>query len=231
MIMSSAERGSNIPLERALAGIRDVADTIWGRLAQLRKEGGPARVMFVGDEPGAGTTVLAAATALGIARNLRSEVTLVEASFQRPALARYLGLPTDALGVSDVLYGRANLRQALQEVAGCPGLLAVTGGTARAPIAGEFAAEPAEAMFTELEKRGDYVFLDAPPIIDHPETRVMLRHVDGLVLILRARSSRRDTAARALEIAEEAGVPVLGSVLNRWKSELPLSLDRFFRRR
>ncbi len=68
------------------------------------------------------------------------------------------------------------------------------------------------------------MIIDAPPLIDHPESRILLEYVDGVVLVLRARSSESDAAQKTLRFLEEAGVPVLGSVLNRFKSDMPFGM-------
>ena len=52
-------------------------------------------------------------------------------------------------------------------------------------------------------------------------SHVMLEHVDGAILIVRARSSLREEVERTANIVKQAGVPIFGTVMNRFKPELP----------
>lgn len=212
--------GAVPPLQQAIEDVQPLAETIWSNLLSQTGGGERTRILFTSTEDRAGTTLVCAATALGLARNTRSEVTVVETHLARPALDGYLGVEGSP-GLSELLTGQAGLEQCLRSVRGCPGLTALPAGSPRHVIAGEFAAPGARDMFEAISDRSPFVLYDAPPLLEHAESRALLRHVDGVVLVLRARSSRRSAARRTIERIEEAGVPVFGSVLNRFKSELP----------
>lgn len=212
------------PLQRVIEEVHPLAETVWASLTSVRSARGPARILFTGTEGQAGTTVIAAATALGLARHTRDEVTIVEANLLRPALARYLGVPPEP-GLAELLVGQCSLDQCRYDVPGCPGLRAVPGGTPRRATPGEFAAQGARQMLGAIAASGRYVLVDAPPILESPETRALLAHVDGVVLVLRARSSLKSEVKGAVKLIEQAGVEVLGSVLNRFKPELPFGVD------
>lgn len=219
---------SSIPLDDAISKVQSIADSLWVNLSQAPGEREQARIrvrryMFVGVEPGAGTTVLAAATAMGLARNLRLEVSLVETNVAEPALAGYLNV-SGTPGLSDAMDGHASLDECTRAIPACPGLHVIPAGTRRRRVPGEFATDSSRSLFQRLTSRGRYVIIDAPPLIDHPESRILLEYVDGVVLVLRARSSQSDAAQKTLRFLEEAGVPVLGSVLNRFKSDMPFGM-------
>ncbi len=212
--------GAPSPLQQAIENVQPLAETIWSNLVALTQGGERARILFTSTEDRAGTTLITAATALGLARNTRSEVTVVEANLGRPSIENFLGINA-VPGLSDLLVGQASMERCLHPVPGCSGLAAIPGGTPRDVIAGEFAAPGARDMLEVIVHRSPYVLFDAPPLLDHPETRALLRHVDGVVLVLRARASKKSAVKRTIDRIQESGVEVLGSVLNRFKSELP----------
>lgn len=212
------------PLQAAIADVHSLAETVWSNLASYCQGREQTRILFTSTEPGAGTTLVSAASALGLARNTRSEVTLVEANLERPALGAYLGLGP-APGLGELLEGQVSLQECLRRVPDTTSLAAVPAGAPRSAIAGEFAATEAQDLLDSLAARGSVLLLDAPPLLEHAESRALLRHVDAVVLVLRARASRKSEARRTLERIEEAGVEVLGSVLNRFKSELPFGAE------
>ena len=214
------------PLENAFQRMHTIADSVWSSLAQMRFASTPARILFTSPDPRAGTTVLAAAAAFGLARNLRCEVTLIEGHLERPALGRYLDLSPARGGLAELMDGKAQLREALTELSGCPGLSVVPAGRGRPAVAGEFATDPAHKALKDLTSRGKYVILDAPSILDHPEARILLQYADAVVLVLRARQTMRADAELAQRIARDTGVEVVGTILNRFRSDLPFGFGQ-----
>lgn len=205
-------------MQDVISSMISTSDAIWANIARAPLGRSPARILIIGTEPGAGTTSIAAATAIGLARNLRVDVRLIEANLKRPAIAGHLGLYSKR-GLSDVLEGQARLEDCLVPVSGCPGLSVLPGGSGRTPFPGEFATELATDVLSRATGEGDYVILDAPPLLGHAETRMLLAWVDSAVLVVRAGTTRLGAAKKALRILRESGVPVLGTVLNRFRSE------------
>ncbi len=202
---------------RLLEELPGIGDVVWATLTRLADVNASKRVLFTSAEARAGTTVIAAASAIGISQHRRVPVCLIETNLRHPALAEYLGL--EPAGLSDVLDGRAKLEDCLQEPLHCPGLLVLPAGTSRASAPGELATERFSAILAKLEQRCSYLVIDAAPILDHVETRLLLRYADGVLLVLRARSTLLLDAQRTLEILAEGGTPVLGSIFNDYRAD------------
>ena len=82
------------------------------------------------------------------------------------------------------------------------------------------------SLLDQVGSRSDaLVIVDAPPILEHPESKLLLGCTDQVVLVLRAGHTTRRQAKAALRLIEQSGVPVLGTVLNRFKGGLPFDLD------
>ena len=92
----------------------------------------------------------------------------------------------------------------------------------RAAQPGEFASDLAEGVLGRLIGPSQFTIIDAPPVATHPEVRSLLRHVDGAVLVLRSRTSTKAAAEAAKQIFDQVGVPLIGSVLNRFKPDSKL---------
>jgi len=71
-----------------------------------------------------------------------------------------------------------------------------------------------EDVFSALRNRFDTILIDAPPILAVPEVRVMARHADGVVLVIRAGATLVDDVMAAENFIREDGGSVLGTVLN-----------------
>jgi Mrp family chromosome partitioning ATPase len=80
------------------------------------------------------------------------------------------------------------------------------------------------SRLAELRTEFDYVLIDAPPLSLGNEAVLIGRGVDGLVMVLKANSSRRESVRKAIQDLENARVPVLGAVLNQRTFPIPQSL-------
>jgi len=73
----------------------------------------------------------------------------------------------------------------------------------------------------ELRAEFDYVIVDAAPLDAGTDSIVLGGLSNGVVLVLKANSSRRDTAGKAIQEFHAANVPIRGVVLNRRTFPIP----------
>ena len=209
-----------LPIDKALSPLRKVLDRIWAELA-LSSEG-PQRILFVSPGHDTGTTTLAAWTALGLARNTGERVALVELNGFSPALASYIDIaPTP--GVVDVIDGRVGVEDALKN-ARVSGLDVLTGHGERPMREHDFNPKKIRGLLDQVSQGHQFTIIDGPPLLEHQGARLLLPLVDGAVLVLRSGETRKHDAQNAVEILEQAGVPILGTVLNRFRSDMPFRI-------
>jgi Mrp family chromosome partitioning ATPase len=77
---------------------------------------------------------------------------------------------------------------------------------------------------TELRAEFDYVLVDTPAISASNDATVLGSSTDGLVMVLKANSSRRESARTAIQDLRAAKVRVLGAVLNQRTFPIPQSI-------
>ncbi|MEE9366306.1 MAG: hypothetical protein V3W44_06425, partial [Dehalococcoidales bacterium] len=65
-----------------------------------------------------------------------------------------------------------------------------------------------------LAQRFEHIIIDAPPLLDCPEGRIIAALADGVICSFSANSTRSGQARRATAILEDLGAAVIGSVLN-----------------
>ncbi len=73
----------------------------------------------------------------------------------------------------------------------------------------------------ELRSHFDYVLVDAPPLSASNDAIALGAASDGVVIVLKAHASRRETARKAVEDLKAANVRVLGAVLNQRTFPVP----------
>jgi len=209
---------ARLPVEAALESVRPTFHKLLARLVQATEQSEHHRVMFVSPEHGDGTTTLATSTALMMVRHFRRDVALVEANLYTPAMARYLDI-AEGPGLLDVADGDVKPMQAVRN-SRLHGLYVVTAGGSRPPGEGELAGDEMRGLIDLVARSHRYTIIDAPPLLDHPETCLLLEHVDEVLLVVRAGSTKLAQARAAVEIVERAGVKFSGVFLNRYQPDL-----------
>lgn len=64
-----------------------------------------------------------------------------------------------------------------------------------------------------LRNRADYVLFDSPPVLAATDAALLGKKVNGVLMVVRAGSTRRDHTSRARQALERVHVPLLGAVL------------------
>lgn len=140
-----------------------------------------------------------------------ASVCLVEADLRRPKVATYLGIEGNP-GLSDVLVDETELDDVL--IAWNRGMLTVLPAGSQPPDPGALLGSDAmQTLVESLTERFDVVIYDSPPLLPVTDAVVLGKHLDGLLLTVRHGSTTRDQLSDCAEIASNARVPLLGSVL------------------
>jgi len=201
-----------------LAPLRKTIDTLWSTIAPSGKPKSLRRILFTAPGEDQGTTTVALCAAMGLARHLHARVILVEAEAPAATLATLVGEDPKP-GLSEVLSGEVDRARGVRRGQGQNLLLMPGGG--RELEAGILNTPIARDLFRWLGEDRDFLLIDAPPILLHPEARPLLWQVDQAIVVLETARSRKDASRALVRTLKEAGIEVLGCVLNRYKPELP----------
>lgn len=186
-------------------------------LLYLDPDDQPTTFLVTSSVPNEGKSTTAANLALTIAET-ESTVCLIEGDLRRPRLLDYLGLE-NAVGLTDVLVGRAELADVLQPYVGG---LSVLGCGPVPPNPSELlGSDSMRKLLDRLEAEFDYVIIDAPPLLAVTDAAILSTIADGALVIVGAGVARRDELERALAALERVGGEVLGIVANRLPSKGP----------
>jgi protein-tyrosine kinase len=172
----------------------------------------PKTIMVTSATEGEGKTFVAANLAAGIAHDLHFHALLVDCDLRNPSLSYWFGVQ-NGHGLSDYLVGRAQLSELLKKTE-MEKLTLLTGGSAQAKPAELIGSRRMEALVNELKSRyaDRYIILDATPLLATTEPEVMARLVDGILIVVRAGVTPRETLKQA--IASLDPKKILGFVLN-----------------
>jgi polysaccharide biosynthesis transport protein len=181
----------------------------------------PRRVVFAGSEPGSGCSWMCARSAEALAGRVSGTVCMVDANLRAPSLHQQTGIANHH-GLSDALLDPSPVAGFVTQLSS--NLAIVSCGSATAKAQGFLTSNRMLARLSELHSMFDYVLVDAPAMNGSREAVVLGGACDGVVLVLRANSSRRETARGAVREFQTAKVNVLGAVLNQRKFPIPQSI-------
>jgi Mrp family chromosome partitioning ATPase len=139
-------------------------------------------------------------------------VVVISADLRHPRLHLYFGHAREP-GLTDVLRGAPDTRRLedLNLTTTTPGVRFVSSG---APV-----RNPAPLLehigdhLRDARSLGDFVLVDAPPLLTTSDGADLARHADGVLLVVRAARTSIGAAARSAELLERLNIPVLGAVL------------------
>ncbi len=174
---------------------------------------GPEKTrVFVVTSPGPAEGKSTCVANLGMAlASAGKRVLIVDADMRRPTMQDLFGLG-QVQGLSNLLIGQCG-DDAVQE-SGVQGLSVLASG--RVP------PNPSELLDTERFDQAlarwiahyDHVLLDSPPVLAVTDAVVIGRRVRRALLVTRAGTTRDKTLQRAVSVLREAGVEIVGTVLN-----------------
>jgi succinoglycan biosynthesis transport protein ExoP len=168
-------------------------------------------VLIASPKPEDGKTTVATNLAMSIAQGGR-RVLLVDANFRRPVLHRLFPNRTPA-GLCNILIGRGRLEELVHKT-DLPNLDVLFAGPSPPNPAELLGSSYMREMLAQAMDRYDQIIFDGPPILLVSDGLVLAGHVDGVVLVCRAKANSRGIAARAREQLERVNAHIFGAVLN-----------------
>ena len=179
-------------------------------------------VVFAGAEAGAGCSWICSRAAEILASQVTGSVCLVDANLRSAALHHYFGVK-NGHGLSDSLIVPDPIQSFISPLEH-RNLCLLSCGAEAPNWQVLLNSDRMRSRIAELRAEFDYVLIDAPPLSLGNEAVLMGRVVDGLVMVLKANSSRRESVRKVIHDLEDAGVPVLGAVLNQRTFPIPQAI-------
>jgi len=209
---------SVVPVPVDAVGVEEITGLVQ-RLFLLAGKESPRTVVFAGTESGNGCTWMCARAGESLASQTSASVCLVDTNLRSPALHEQLGVPNH-YGLSDALL-RAEPVSGFVTSLSRPNFAMLSSGSSPEKALSLLSSDRMRARLTELRTIFDYVLIDASAMNSAKEAISLGTASDGLVLVLKANSSRRETARNAVQELQTAKVRILGAVLNQRTFPIP----------
>jgi len=176
-------------------------------------------IVFAGVDRGDGCSRICAESARTLSAHVAGSVCLVEANFRTSSLAQFFGV-SNHRGLADSLVGNASIRSFTVQLQPS-NLWLLSAGALMPESLSRLTSDSLKLRLQELRKEFDYVLIDTPALNVYGDAVTLGRNADGVVVVLQAESTRRESAAKAIASLRDAHVEVLGAVLNRRTFPIP----------
>ncbi len=192
-------------------GVSEALRELRTNLQFMHVDNPPRVVVVTSSLPGEGKSTITANLAMILAQS-GQPVVAIDGDLRRPTMARAFSLvPT--VGLTDVLIGKADLSDVLQEV-GETGNLQVLGAGPIPPNPSELLGSKAMQRVLEELSRDAFVLIDAPPLLPVTDAAILSAVTDGALVVARSGTTTLDALGDALGNIGRVNGQTLGLVLN-----------------
>ena len=187
----------------------------------------PRTIMVTSATDMEGKTFVSANLAAGIASDLHAHALLVDCDLRKSDLAQWFRLQNIKKGLSDYLIGDGEISELLMKTE-IEKLRVITGGTVQDNPAELIGSKKMETLIHELKSRDDDRFLifDSTPLLATSEPEVLAKLVDGIIIVVKAGVTPRETVKQAIASLEKE--KIIGFVLNDVQFKSPGLSSRYF---
>lgn len=161
---------------------------------------------------GEGKSTTSANLAVTLAR-AGKRVILIDCDLRRPRLHEFFGMD-NAIGFTSVVLGSSRVEDALEPVAGVPGLLVMPSGPPPPNPSELLSTKTVQAKLEALSRSADYIVIDSPPLLPVSDSVVLAGLADLTMLVVTARTTARRSVRRSIEMLDQVNAPLGGIVFN-----------------
>jgi capsular exopolysaccharide synthesis family protein len=165
--------------------------------------------------PGVGEGKTSTLANLGVVFAQAGErVLLVSCDLRRPRIGAFFGLDEQA-GLTSVMLDEQTLEEAILPVPGIDRLSLLPAGPVPPNPAELLGSARVRDIFTRLRDQYDLILIDSPPVLPVTDAAILSRNADATLMLAAAGQTRRSDLHRAVEKLGQAGITILGTVLNK----------------
>ncbi len=179
----------------------------------------PIRCLSISSSlPSEGKTMMAVSFASVLCAGGSKRAVVVDMDMRKPRIHSVFRVPASTPGMSNLLNGNGNAMPVSDVIHAhtIPGLYYITSGPVPSDSVSLLHSHNLKNVMDELRSTFDYVVIDCPPILGFPDTPILTRFTDGLVVVVRQGYVGKNEIVEAIDhISAVDGANILGVVFNR----------------
>ncbi len=182
--------------------------------------GPPVRALVITSAiKGEGKTVTALNLATSIATNPEKTVVAIDCDLRRPNMHNLLNIPLEP-GLSELLRREAELQNVFHKTR-IPNLIVIPAGKPPLNPSELIGSSRMKEVIKELKEKFDFLIFDSPPVMAVTDAGVLGAMVDGVILVAKVESTKRDVVSRAEALLKGAKARLVGCVLTNIREYTP----------
>ncbi|MBS6395791.1 MAG: CpsD/CapB family tyrosine-protein kinase [Clostridiales bacterium] len=171
-------------------------------------------LMVTSSVPAEGKSNVAVNLAVTLAQD-NKKVILLDCDLRKGTLHRYLRIPRNQKGITDVINGQAELEDTIVKFSDI-GISVLTAGIVPPNPTELLGSSKMGYLLSHLSSIYDYVICDTPPVNAVTDTSVLSKYTDGAILVVSHDQVSRKNVLAAKKQLESMNVNIFGVVLNMY---------------
>ncbi|UCH82345.1 MAG: polysaccharide biosynthesis tyrosine autokinase [Nitrospiraceae bacterium] len=185
----------------------------------------PKKILITSPLPSEGKTLLAT----HIAKNclhFSGKGVIVDADMRRQGFHEILNVDNDS-GLSSYLSGKAHLKDIIKKFPN-PEFDTVTSGPTATNPSSLLNSYRMKKFVDHLSRKYDFVIIDSPPIVGIPDSLILSKYVDYVVVVVRASNTPRNALLRTIKLLKGVNANILGVLLNGINNHSRHAYSRYY---
>jgi polysaccharide biosynthesis transport protein len=171
-------------------------------------------ILVTSAEAGEGKTTTTANLGVSLAQ-AGKRVALVSADLRRPRLQDFFG-KDQGPGLTNVLAGELSLSEALSRVSQMQNVSMLASGPVPGNPAELLSSQSMRSLLLELRSEGDFILIDAPPLLAVADSLMLAQLVDGVILVADSERTHRSAVQQTRQLLARVNARMIGAVLNNF---------------
>ena len=167
-------------------------------------------IVVTSSVPGEGKSTTSGNLALSLAQS-GNKVLLVDCDMRKPSIHKKFKI-SNMSGTAELLLRK----ESFEDVANFynENLTIITAGKIPPNPSEMLASRAMTAFIEEMKKEFKYIILDTPPLQAVTDAQVLSTKADGILLVVKAGSTKKDAVLNSVDLIEKVHGKVIGTVLN-----------------
>lgn len=192
---------------------------LYSKLRHLKVDSRLQHLIVTSSMMGEGKSTTAALLAITIAKFQPANTLLVDFDLRNPKIHQLFELEQKA-GVAEIIEGKLSAKACFKSTP-VPNLSVLTSGELTIPYIEAFRSNVLKNFFDEIKFFYDIIIVDTAPVIPVSDALILSVETQGVLFVVKAGKTPRDVAKRARDLMTDAGVNILGVVVNNAEDVLP----------
>lgn len=167
-------------------------------------------IVVTSSVPGEGKSTTAGNLAIALAQSGNS-VLLVDCDMRKPSIHKKFKI-SNAAGTAELLLRKKSFEEVANDYN--ENLTIITAGKIPPNPSEMLASRAMTAFIEEMKKEFKYIILDTPPLQAVTDAQVLSTKADGVLLVIRAGSTKREMVLNSVDLIKKVQGKVIGTVLN-----------------